>query len=270
MQSIVGGGTGTDMFERAFVEEKGNGRLCHESALVVESLERKGIPVELFTPKMINRRALPLTMDTFVAGTIPSVLGALKQLGADTEPPDDYPEALHPYLHRRVWRATLRDIEVGVWEGSPAVFAKPAGRLKAFTGRVFRGSDDLYSLGSASRRQDVWCSEVVEWRSEWRCYVVRDSIVSIDHYSGDASAHVDVDVVRSAIARYRTSGAPSAYAIDFGVLGDGHTALVEANEGYGLGAYAIGADDYTELLMVRWRELLRGSATPGIEATSLP
>lgn len=245
-------------FTKAFIEEQGNGRLCHESALVAESLARQGLPFECFTPKKMLRRALPLSRDTFVAGTIPVVLGALKQLGIDAPPANDYPDALHPWLHRRVWRATLRDVEAGVWEGAPAIFAKPADRLKSFTGRVFRGTDDLYFLGNASRRQAVWCSEVVQWRSEYRVYVVRDEAVSIDHYSGDASVPFAPEVVQAAMARYRDAGAPAAYAVDFGVLVDGRTALVEANEGYGLGAYAIGADAYTELLMTRWLQLVSG------------
>ena len=239
----------------AFVEEQGNGRLCHESSLVARSLRNRGVEVELFTPKKIARRALPLAADTFVAGTIPVVQGALKQLGIEVPSPDDYPEALRAYLHRRTWRATLRDVEFGVWEGAPAIFAKPADRLKSFTGRVFRGTDDLYYLGAASRRQVVWCSEVVEWRSEYRVYVLRDTIVSVDPYAGDPAVALDFDVVRGAIADYRAAGAPCAYAIDFGVLSDGRTALVEANEGYGLGAYVIDADAYTDLLVARWLEL---------------
>jgi ATP-grasp domain, R2K clade family 2 len=239
----------------AFVEEQGNGRLCHESSLVVRSLQDRGIAVELFTPKKIARRTLPLSADTLVVGTIPVVQGALKQLGVEVPPPDDYPEALQRYLCRRVWRATLRDVEYGVWEGAPAVFAKPADRLKSFTGRVFLATDDLYYIGAASRRQVVWCSELVQWQSEYRVYVLRDEIVSVDPYTGDADVALDFDIVNAAILDYRSSSAPSAYAIDFGVLADGRTALVEANEGYGLGAYRIDADAYTDLLLSRWLEL---------------
>ena len=53
--------------------------------------------------------------------------------------------------------------------------------------------------------------------------------------------------------------APSAYGIDFGVLSSGQTALIEVNDGYSLGAYAIEAKSYTDLLMTRWHELLRTS-----------
>jgi hypothetical protein len=82
-------------------------------------------------------------------------------------------------------------------------------------------------------------------------------IVSIDPYSGDQGVRLDLVALDSALAAYRGSGeAPSAYGIDFGVLTSGETALVEANDGYALGAYQISGRDYTDLLFTRWAELL--------------
>jgi ATP-grasp domain, R2K clade family 2 len=48
----------------------------------------------------------------------------------------------------------------------------------------------------------------------------------------------------------------AGYAIDFGVLSTGETALVEMNDGFALGAYAIDSQDYTDLICARWTELL--------------
>jgi hypothetical protein len=97
---------------------------------------------------------------------------------------------------------------------------------------------------------------VVSWRSEYRVYVNAAGIVAIDHYSGDAGVELDLAAVTNAIAEYGQSGeAPVAYAIDFGVLSSGETALVEANDGYALGAYQIGSAPYAELLFARWRQL---------------
>lgn len=246
------------MFRKAFIEKRGDGTLRHEEALVAPVLRARGVEIELYTQKLIDRRALPLSDDTFVMGSMDAMHGAMKQLGIDIPQPDDYPIALQPYLRRRVWRATLREIEARVWSETPVpVFAKPADRRKSFTGRVFHHHDDLYYLGSASRRQVVLCSDVVQWLSEYRAYVVDDRIVAINHYAGDAGRHVDADVVRSAIDAYRASGsAPCAYGIDFGVLASGETALIEANDGYALGACEIGAESYADLLLARWRELL--------------
>lgn len=113
-------------------------------------------------------------------------------------------------------------------------------------------------VARTSRRQEVWCSEVVAWRSEYRVYVIDDDIVGVDHYAGDRSVALDAATVRAALAAYRDAGAaPAAYGIDFGVLGSGQTALVEANDGYALGAYEIAAKPYADLLIRRWQQLLR-------------
>jgi hypothetical protein len=246
------------MFRKAFIEKRGDGSLRHEEALVAPVLRARGIDVELFTQKLIDRRALPLSDDTFVMGAMDAMHGAMKQLEIPIPLPDDYPAALTPWMRRRVWRATLRDVEAAVWsETSSSVFAKPADRRKSFTGRVFRHHDDLYYLGSASRRQAVLCSEVVRWLSEYRVYVIQERIVAVSHYAGERDTMIDHVQVQLAVDAYRASGqAPCAYAIDFGVLAGGCTALIEANDGYSLGAYDIDTEAYTDLLLLRWRELL--------------
>jgi hypothetical protein len=246
------------MFALAFLQDLGNGRLRMEERMLKAEFERRGIPVELYTMKRIQRRNLPLSSEVFIAGDMDAMHGAMSQLKIDIPAPDDYPDSLTPFLHRRVWKTTLDEVERGLLdEDRPPVFMKPSARRKNFTGRVFSSLGDFAHIGAVSRRQEVWCSEVVAWRSEYRVYTIDDEIVGIDHYAGDSGVALDINVVRAALGAYRQSGrAPSAYGIDFGVLGAGETALVEANDGYALGAYTIAAEPYADLLIRRWRELL--------------
>jgi len=246
------------MFTKAFLEEAGNGKLRHEEELLRAELERRGIPVTLYTAKRIQRRQLPLSAETFIAGDMDAMHGAMRQLKIEIPAPNDYPKSLLPFMHRRVWTSTLGDVERRVIEGNgEAIFAKPADRRKSFTGRAFGSMDDFREIGSVSRRQEVWCSEVVEWTSEYRVYVISEKIVGVDLYAGDGKVALDSATVEAALAAYRVSGeAPSAYGIDFGVLATGQTALVEANDGYALGAYKISAGAYTDLVMTRWEELV--------------
>ncbi|MFN7976010.1 MAG: ATP-grasp domain-containing protein [Acidobacteriota bacterium] len=244
--------------EKALVLEKGQGKLDEEGAALVRALPRRGISVELFTEKRLARRQLPLARTTIVAGTIPVVESALRQLEVPVPEPDDYPGCLGAFLQRRVWRSTvgalLRELEEGTLR---PVFAKPAGSLKRFTGRIFGGMDDLYALEGASRRLPIHCSEIVTFRSEWRAYVVHDRIVGIKCYAGDQNVAVDEVCVRDAVAALAGAGrARAGYGIDFGVLADGRTALVEMNDGYGLGSYALDPDLYADLLVARWEELM--------------
>lgn len=245
------------MFTHAFIEEKGNGVLWTEEKRVVAECVKREIPYTLYTSKRIQRRQLPLSRECFICGDMNAMHGAMKQLEIAVPEPNDFPECLSPYFHRRVWKSTLGALTSSL-EGAegPSLFAKPAGRRKLFTGRVFSDSSDLCHVSGFSRHEPIWCSDVVSWTSEFRIYVIGTDVVAADHYSGDAVAP-DMAIVREAIHVYRASGlAPAAYGIDFGLLDSGETALIEANDGYSLGAYQIEAAPYTDLLFTRWRELV--------------
>jgi hypothetical protein len=246
------------MFTKAYLQDTGSGKLRHEEALLSAELKRRGIPVNLFTAKRLSRRHLPLDSTCYIAGDVDAMHSAMRQLNIPIPPTNDYPEVLRPFCFRRIWKSTLQILEQQISEGSVApCFAKPGGRLKNFTGQILSTPEDFALLGAVSRRQEIWCSEPVSWISEYRVYVVRQSIVAIDHYSGDPNVRLDPSTLNKALEAFHSSNeAPSAYGIDFGVLSAGETALVEANDGYSLGAYQIAAGPYTDLLLTRWSELL--------------
>jgi ATP-grasp domain, R2K clade family 2 len=245
------------MFDVAFIQEQGNGRLTLESQLVRDYCLKHGIQTQLYTIKRIQRRQLALTTRSFICGDMDCMHGAMRQLNIPIPAPVYFPNSLTAYLHRRVWQDTVGGLRARVQSDGQSVFAKPAGRAKIFTGRVFSSAADLYHIGTTSWREPVWCSEIVSWLSEYRVYVNGQDIVSVDCYWGNASIGLDQTVIAQALANYRCSGeAPAAYGIDFGVLSSGKTALVEANDGYALGAYQISSAAYAELLFTRWRQLI--------------
>ncbi len=253
------------MLRAAFLQEEGGGRLGPEMRLLRDGLKERGLPTTLFTAKQLERRQLPLARDTLVAGFVPAVLGALKQLGREPPPTNDYPRCLEPLLHRRLWTSTVRQLTDALYEGTGLpVFAKPLDRKKRFTGQVFHHLDDLLYLQRASLSTPLVCSEVVRWLSEYRVYVARGTVLDVCHYAGDPAVRLDEATVREAVRRLEASGEGTAgYGVDFGVLSTGQTALVEWNDGFSLGAYAgVGAASYTELTVARWVELmgLEGSA----------
>lgn len=245
------------MFDVAFIQENGGGRLMPESRLVRDHCHRVGLPVTLFTPKRLQRRQLALSPHALVFGDMDCMHSAMRQLRIPIPDPSSYPDALTRYLHRKVWRDTLGGVRARIEDGGRAIFVKPATRAKRFTGRVFAAPQDFYDTEGASDREPVWCADVVDWASEHRVYVNGGVIVAIDPYAGDEGAALDLDIVRQAVADFEASGAaPAAYGVDFGRLNTGETALVEANDGYGLGAYAIESTAYAELVFARWRQLL--------------
>lgn len=179
------------MFDTAFIQEKGQGRLMPEAQLVHDHCVRLGIPITLYTPKRIDRRQLPLTHRTFLFGDMDCMHGAMRQLKIPIPTANYYPEPLKEHLRRNVWMATLRDVRARIEDGGAPVFAKPASRAKIFTGRVFSDHSDFYEVGQTSLQEPVWCSDIVAWQSEFRVYVIGAEIVSIDHDAGDASIKID-------------------------------------------------------------------------------
>jgi hypothetical protein len=241
----------------ALLQERGNGRLEPEAKSLSVGLAKRGIPTQPFLEKKLHRRQLELHRDVLVAGHIPVVLGALRQLGIEPPEPNDYPASLSPWLRRRLWKSSVADVVTKLQDGAGRpFFAKPLDRHKRFRGSVVQSWEDLRALGGASNRATVWCSEIVEWKSEFRVYVVKGRILGIGHYAGDPSRKVDEKKVEEAVASFEASGeAPGGYGIDFGVLSTGQTALVEINDGYSLGNYGLDDDLYTELIVSRWLEL---------------
>lgn len=61
----------------------------------------------------------------------------------------------------------------------------------------------------------------------------------------------EIPVLEAALRQLAARG----YGIDFGVLADGRTALVEVNDGYGLGNYGLAKETYLDLCVARWQEL---------------
>lgn len=166
-------------------------------------------------------------------------------------PEYDYPEELDDLMDRAVWTDTLEGVlsKPETWP----VFVKPV-RDKAFVGFVLRKETDVPRLRDTRRDEPVLCSEIVDFRREWRVFVRYGNIVDVRPYSGDWHYQYDPDVIEQAVAHYKSD--PAGYAMDFGVTEDGRTLLVEVNDGFALGSYGIDPVEYAKLLSARWCELV--------------
>lgn len=184
-----------------------------------------------------------------VVGYVGIVRRRLAALGV-TAPEMDYPEALAPYLGRKVWKSTANTVNASP-EQWP-VFMKSVAD-KRIAGIVIRSPKDLIGCGAWNGDQEVWCSDVVPFVTEWRCFVRYGRILDVRHYKGDWRRFLNPAVVERAVQDW--AEAPAGYAMDFGLTEDGRTLLVEVNDGYALGAYGLFYVDYAKLLSARWAEL---------------
>ena len=185
--------------------------------------------------------------DVVVGGTI-MIWHALNQRGIKAEH-FDYPEELAAFRGRRIWQMRLGDIR---HERLP-VFVKPV-EEKIAPGIVVEKWEDLEAeYGLLEPQTLLYCSEPVDFISEWRCFLLYGKIVGIQFYCGDHNAKCNRDTIEAAVSAFPNM--PTGCALDFGVTADGRTLLIEMNDGYSLGAYGLETTLYARLLAARWAEL---------------
>jgi hypothetical protein len=195
--------------------------------------------------------------EALVCGFIGDVQAALRKIGCPLPPSIDYPEELQGFYGRKIWTGTLEDIQDrGLHSG---VFVKPRGYQKLFTGLLWRGTP-AHRLHLAPYPKDtpVFFSELREFVSEYRCFVLEGQILDVRRYKGDWSVAPSRKVVEACVAAYRPY---RAYCIDFGVLADGlGTVVVEVNDSFAMGCYGLYPRAYASMIEARWEEMTNEQA----------
>jgi len=192
--------------------------------------------------------------NAIVVGNIGDVWMALKKMGLPRPVELDYPEHLDWLMGRTVRRATIEEIR----RGTERVFVKPVTQ-KLFTGLVWDPDDPRSRLVLAPYEYEtpVLVSDVVDFVSEWRCFIKHHALVGVKHYKGDVFQPPSASQLEVAMTLGRGK-MPEAYALDLGVTAEGKTLLVEANEGYALGCYGLSSIVYARFLEARWEQFVRG------------
>lgn len=201
---------------------------------------------------------IPASPDHIAVGYVEVARRQFRRM-AIPEPVDlDYPSALSAFLGRVVVRSTVGDVRRGDVLGKVPVFVKPV-RHKHFTGFVCRSEGDLLRINTAEDSEQVWLSEVIDLRSEYRCYIHIHAIVDVRRYAGDFRAVPDFGVLDRMLKAMDDDPLPLSCCLDVGVTIDGRTILIEANDGFAMGNYGLSARKYAELLRDRWNQIV---ATP--------
>lgn len=218
-----------------------------------DGFRKRGVRCEPFEAAKLS--GLPLARDTIVVGGVPVVEAALAAIGVTVPPADNLPECLAKYRGRRVWTSTWGELRAKYGKSGPPepLWVKSLRRNKGAPSlAVYEAEDIDTSLPDA---HEVLVSEYVTFVSEWRCFVRGGQVIDLCRYQGDVFRFPDAAVVKAAVADHARV-APAGYGIDFGVLTNGQTVLVEVNEGYSLNPYGLESMEYAELLEARWLQLV--------------
>lgn len=194
--------------------------------------------------------------NTILFGGIGTIREALLRAGRPTPPNIDIPDSISHYALRNTWPSTMGRVRSMVINGSHLLplHVKPRDRHKLFNGTVVSRFRDLIPSSSVSDDEPVLVQDVVKFRSEWRATVLRDRIINVAHYRGDPLLFPDRRTMEAGLADFVDR--PIGFSMDWGVLDDGRTALVEANDGFSLGNYGVNGADYVAMIEARWRQLM--------------
>lgn len=150
--------------------------------------------------------------------------------------PDYYPKFLFGLLYRKVWQEDK-------WPYGRRVFIKPSDTHKRFTGFVTTGT------WKGKKKPPYWCSDVVQFTTEWRWYVCCGKVYATRYGSGVEAPPPSLDIAW-----------PADYsgAVDFGLLSTGEVALIESNApGIATGWYGTISEGaaYVNWLAACWQHL---------------
>ena len=152
-----------------------------------------------------------------------------------------YPAQLFKFYHRLIKRSTVKDLE----SSQRSWFIKPFQNHKSFQAQIFTPGQSA----PVGRNTKIYVSEIVEWKSEYRYYVMKKIIIGGFAYSGDQSP--DLSCVEEMVASLDYP----CYVLDVGVLKDGRTALIEANPFFSCGNYGLTDREYWEFFCFGWQTL---------------
>jgi len=203
---------------------------------------------------------VPASKFNIVVGCIEDTIAFFKKIGIDTFKVLNIPWEINSFAKRRISVMTMKHIRE--WEDSMfPVFIKSV-ELKKFVPGIARSKKDIgYFFNNISDDTIITVSDVVNFVSEYRCFILDSKILGVKHYTGDNLIFPDGKKIRQMVDVYDDptiiKKSPIAYSLDVGITDKGETLLVECNDAWSLGNYGLDGIPYTNMLIARWIELTK-------------
>lgn len=141
-------------------------------------------------------------------------------------------------------------------------FIKPADE-KCFDAKVYSSGADLPAPGPLPENLAVLIQEIVEWKTEFRCFILNRKVVTLSPYWRDgrlAKAEdgtwpvTDEELVAAKAFSERvladaSVAIPTAVVMDVGMMANGNWAVIESNAAFSSGMYGCDAEKVLPLLL---------------------
>ena len=146
------------------------------------------------------------------------------------------------------------------------VFVKPAFIPEAFTGRIMVPSSDMFNISDSTQ---VWVCDLVDFRVEYRAFILGDMVLGQARYWVDDKGKADKkhrydptvadrfakDYAAATKIGAATPPAPAAFLADFGLTADGRTLLIAVNDAHSFGLYGVDPRVALAVSATRWKEM---------------
>lgn len=142
-------------------------------------------------------------------------------------------------------------------------FIKPK-ETKLFTGFIFKGFDiTKYSSDfelecynkfiTIPNSIELYISEVINIKAEWRCYINKGKLVSVCQYDDSEKDLIpNSDFINKCLEKLGNR----TLALDIGLLDSGEYVVIELNDAWAIGKYSgISDNDYFDFIVTRWKEI---------------
>lgn len=234
---------------RVFIRKKNNEFETYNFYQAYSGFQKLGFEICIFENEIPHD--VYLTRYDVVVDYISGVKNALIRLGITPPTEIDYPEELYHYLGRKIWKSDMNTIATSP-ELYP-IFVKPVSH-KQFDGRLVKSFTDLIGCGKQDISNDIWCSEPVNFVTEYRVFVRYGKILDARPYKGSPFSRLDETIVKNCISDYKNI--PAGCSLDFGITDDNRCLLIECNNGFSLGNYGLLDGFYAKLMYACWCEMV--------------
>jgi hypothetical protein len=248
------------MKRRAFLEKIG-GEWLDDFVYMSKQplLERDFEVIEFDGDDMENtllNRVLNIETDILI-GSVQATVKFFEACGVRIPPYLGYRPQLQPWFGRKITGIKARDLPK--WKNDMPYFIKPAIDVKLFTGEVISSESQLdflrehYGLTDST---EIYISEVINIKSEYRCFVREGELKGIQYYSGDFMEYPEtLEISKMVNELSKSDKTPCAYTLDVGVTEDGDTILIEMNDMWAIGSYGHNAREYVLACIRRMIEI---------------
>jgi hypothetical protein len=195
---------------------------------------------------------VPRNRETMVVGWVEDTIKFFQDMNYNVPLDLTIPNVLHKekFLKRNVIMVNTFDELKRI---TKPFFIKPQ-FVKAFDHGLILNTHDLLKYKDNS---NFIISDIVDFVTEYRCYIIDKKIVGCYNYLGDFRIYPNLNLVDDMINSFVNQ--PLGYSIDVGVLHNGETCLIEVNDGWSLGNYGLEPKLYTRLLTERWVQILKNN-----------